>query len=199
MAGRTLADSARAKPLRDLVDRLKRDMAQTAARTVAFVGATEGSITHETILLAATLLAQRPSGKVLIIDGDASRRSLSEALEYGRDAGFAEWLRGSGTSLTAVRLTATENLSFIPNGLSQASDPLPSGRLGQVFEDLSDNFACVLVDCGRVGDAGASALACVADATYLVVQLGTVETSAAQAALAQLRAAGARVLGCIAV
>jgi len=196
---RTLADSARSKPLRDLVDRLQGDMAQTAAKTVALVGVTEESATHQAVLLASTLLAQRRVGKLLMVDGDASRRSLSEALEYGRDAGFAELLRGSGMSLTSVRMTATENLSFIPNGSSPAGDALPSGRLGQVFEDFSDNFACVLVDCGRVSDADASALACVADATYLVVQLGTVETSVAQSALARLRAAGARVLGCIAV
>jgi Mrp family chromosome partitioning ATPase len=199
MVRRTLADSARSRPLRDLVDRLQRDMAQTAAKTVALVGVTEGSATHQSVLLAATLMAQRGIGSVLMVDGDASRRSLSEMLEYGRDAGLADVLRDSGSAREACRLTATENVSFLPNGSSQAGDFSPPGRIGQVFGELSHGFACALVDCGRVSDAGASALACAADATYLVVQLGTVETSVAQAALSQLRAAGSRVLGCIVV
>ena len=58
---------------------------------------------------------------------------------------------------------------------------------------------CLLIDGGRATDSSASTLARMADATYLVVQLGTVEASEAQSALAALRAAGARVLGCIAV
>ena len=45
---------------------------------------------------------------------------------------------------------------------------------------------------------GRDALARLADATYFVVQLGAVETSEAQAALRDFRAASARVLGCIA-
>ena len=64
---------------------------------------------------------------------------------------------------------------------------------------MSGKFDRVLIDGGRAGEPGVVALARQADATYLVVELGAVETSAAQAALAELRAAGARVLGCIAI
>jgi len=56
----------------------------------------------------------------------------------------------------------------------------------------------VLIDGGRTPDRGVSALAPLADATYFVVQLGAVETFAAQAALRELRSLGARVLGSIA-
>src|SRR4051794_40025601 len=195
MARRTLADAVRSKPLRELVNRLQRDTEQTAAKTVAFVGVTEASTTHEAIILAATVMAQQQT-KVLMMDGDASRRSLSEALEYGRDSGLAELLHDGGSALKACRPTATENLSFVPNGSSPPGDAWQPSGLGQICGELARSFACVLIDGGRAGDAGATALARAADATYLVVQLGTVETSAAQAALAALRTAGARVLGC---
>ncbi len=87
---------------------------------------------------------------------------------------------------------------FLPAGLCQPPGPAATERWAKVLEQLSASFDCVLIDAGRTSDSAATHLARVADATYLVVQLGTVETSEAQKALADFRAAGARVLGCIA-
>jgi Mrp family chromosome partitioning ATPase len=59
-------------------------------------------------------------------------------------------------------------------------------------------YGLVLIDGGQAGSELSAVLARQADATYLVVELGAVEASQAQAALRDLRAAGGRVLGCIA-
>ena len=82
------------------------------------------------------------------------------------------------------------------------AEPGNESAIGDVLEkalaQLKADFDCLLIDAGNAGSDSASALAQASDAAYLVVELGAVETNTAQAALAGLRAAGARVLGCIA-
>src|SRR5438067_2164571 len=106
---RTLGDAARAKPLAALAARLRQDMQQTAAKTLAFVGV-GSSATHDALLYAATLLAEQSSGSVLLVDGDVGRRALSEALEFGRDRGLAELLQTELGAREVCQPTAVEKL-----------------------------------------------------------------------------------------
>lgn len=197
---RTLGDRSRSQPLVELADRLRRDMEQAGAKTLIFVGVGAASATCETLLYAATLLAEeKRRGKVLLVDADLARGALSESLEYGQERGLTELLRDENFFADACRPTAVERLSFLPLGLQRHADlSTVSPRLAQVLERFIADFSCVLIDGGRTGDLSVNALARQVDAAYLVVQLGTVETNEAQAALAEFRAAGARVLGCIA-
>ena len=66
-----------------------------------------------------------------------------------------------------------------------------SARWAQILEQLTANFECVLADTGSPTEPAASTLVRIADATYPVVQLGTVEEYEAQRALADFRVAGA--------
>jgi Mrp family chromosome partitioning ATPase len=197
---RTIGDRSRSQPLVELADRLRRDMEQAGAKTLIFVGVGAASATCEILLYAATLLAEeKRRGKVLLVDADLARGALSESLEYGQERGLTELLRDDNFFADACRPTAAERLSFLPLGLQRHADlSTVSPRLAQVLERFIADFSCVLIDGGRTGDLSVNALARQVDAAYLVVQLGTVETNKAQAALAEFRAAGARVLGCIA-
>jgi len=194
---RTLGDPVRSKPLALLMQRLLQDMQQTAAKSLAFVGVGQ-SATHEALLYAATLLADQGSGQVLLVDADSARRRLTEALEFGRERGLVELLKAEIAADEAGRPTTVEKLMFLPTGLSGLDVEQTRVRWGTVLEQLTAGSECVLVDAGSTSDPVASTLARIADATYLVVQLGTVEANDAQKALAEFRAAGARVLGCIA-
>jgi Mrp family chromosome partitioning ATPase len=124
---------------------------------------------------------------------------LSEGLEYGRCAGLSELLAGKIEITTSFQPMAAKVLSFLPVGQA----PRPAGSraadaLEAAIRKWKIDFDCLLIDAGNADGDLASALAEAADATYLVVELGAVEANAAQVALARLRAAGARVLGCIA-
>jgi Mrp family chromosome partitioning ATPase len=120
-------------------------------------------------------------------------------LEYGQSAGLAELIAGKGVAKNSCQPTATKGLSFLPAGQLQAVADLGAAEaLEKALGQWKSEFDCVLIDTGDWSGDTCSALARQSDATYLVVELGAVETSAAQAALARLRAAGARVLGCIA-
>jgi Mrp family chromosome partitioning ATPase len=196
---RTLSDPARSRPLRELADRLRHDARQTNSKTLVLMGVGPASTTGETLLYAATLLASEARGDVLLVDADFARRGLTEGLEFGRDAGLAELLLYASSPGEHCQSTARANLAFLPAGQARHVDLSAAGpRLEQAIRQLASRFSCVLIDGGRSGDLAAAALARQADATYLVVQLGSVETSIAQRALRDLRAAGARVLGCIA-
>jgi tyrosine-protein kinase Etk/Wzc len=196
---RTLNDRIRSQPLVDLVDRLARDMEQTESKVLAFVSLGASDDSHSPMLHAATFLADKRAKNVLLVDGDVARRSMSDDLEFGRCPGLSELLAGKAEIKTSCQPTATKQLSFLPAGQMQAGTASSPGEaLEKAMAQLKGDFDCVLIDAGNAAGRLTSALARASDATYLVIELGAVETNAAQAALARLRAAGARVLGCIA-
>ena len=101
--------------------------------------------------------------------------------------------------LLLVEPTAFDELSLLPIGARGAGEPASSAnRLAAVVQSLESRFRLVLIDGGRADDAGAATLARLSDATYFVIRLGETGAAAAGAAVSEFRAAGARVLGCIA-
>jgi Mrp family chromosome partitioning ATPase len=198
LALRTLGDPGRSRPLREMAERLRRDLEQTSSKTCLLVAAGQATRTHEAAFYAAALLAQERHESVLLVDADFSRRTLSESLQRKMDPGFSELLASRPLTGEPWRPTAIEKVSFLPAGKVSPSDLADLAvRVPEVFDRLTGEFGCLVIDGGTAFGASGG-LAGVADATYLVVELGTVEMSAAQAALAQLRQCGARVLGCIA-
>jgi Mrp family chromosome partitioning ATPase len=84
-------------------------------------------------------------------------------------------------------------------GLARLGDPAAAAnRLAAVVQTLEASYRLVLIDGGRSSELAAATLARLSDATYFVVRLGQTEAALAQAAVRDFRAAGARVLGCIA-
>jgi len=196
---RTLSDPSRAQPLQQLAHRLAGDVEQTGSKVVLWIGVGESTGTHDTLLHAAALLAAEQPGQTLLVDADLARRPLSEELEYGQEPGLAELLKSEEPARSRCRPTAFENLSLLPAGLLRNADASAVGaRLEELLKQLAADHSLVLINGGRSADLAATALARLADATYFVVQLGAVEASEAQAALRDFRAAGARVLGCVA-
>jgi Mrp family chromosome partitioning ATPase len=195
----TLSDPIRSEPLVQMAARMRQDAERTVSKTLAAIGVGASGGAYQPLVYTATLLAATAPRGVLLIDADLARRPLSEALEHGDKPGLAELLKGEELLGRHCLPTAVEQLSILPAGRLRHLDVSAVGpRLEQLLSQLADRFSLVLVDAGRTGDLSASVLARLADATYFVVQLGTVETSEAQAALREYRAAGARVLGCIA-
>jgi Mrp family chromosome partitioning ATPase len=184
--------------LLDLAERIRRDVEQAGGKTVLLVGVGPESSSHETALYAAAALGQR-MGNVLLIDADVSRQPLSVGLERAQQPGLADLLPSQESPRFSCRPTALNGLSLLPSGRTRHVDLSASGsRLEELLRQLSGDFSLVILDGGRTADLAASALARLCDATYFVVQLGAVEAAEAQNALRDFRAAGARVLGCIA-
>lgn len=198
-ARRALSEPHRRQPIRDLADRLRQDAHETGSRTMLFVGIGDESATHAALLHIAALLAEE-GGRVLLIDGDLAQRSLTLELEAVQQTGLSDLVSANVPAANdLIQPTAFQRLAFLPAG-TQRQTALPSAgdRLARILGELTGSYDLLLIDGGRSSDAAASVLARLADATYVVVQLGTVEASAAQAALRDLRSSGARVLGCVA-
>jgi Mrp family chromosome partitioning ATPase len=197
---RVFSDPVRSRPVTELVDRLIRDMQQSKSKVLAFVGMGTSGDSHLPILQAAMVLAERRSRNVLLVDGDVERRSLSKGLEYGSCPGLGEVIAGKIDIKTGCQPTATKQLLFLPAGQVQSMADVSAAKACEAaIGQLKSDWDCVLIEAGSADGSAAAALAQSSDATYLVIELGAVETNAAQAALARLRAGAARVLGCIAI
>jgi Mrp family chromosome partitioning ATPase len=195
---RTLGEPHRRQPLADLAARLREDAHKTGSGTLLLVGVGPESSTHETALHLASVLAD-DGGRVLLVDGDLARRQISADLDDLQEPGLSNLGQEGQNPQQLVQPTAVERLSLLPAGTERFADLESSaGVVARSLGVLAAEFDLVLVDGGRVGDPGLPLLARLCDATYLVIQLGAVEAAQAQNALRDLRAGGARVLGCIA-
>ncbi|MEX2172910.1 MAG: hypothetical protein WD872_01025 [Pirellulaceae bacterium] len=195
---RTLADPQRAEPFRQLADRLWHDLEQVGGRSILLAGIGPASETHEVVLHAAALLAERGE-PILVLDADTAHRALTCQLDLAAGTGLAESLRSESDPLSQVQATSFPQLSIFPAGRGRLPDPASVlHRLSQLLETLESQYRLVLIDAGQTSELAAATLARLCDATYFVVRLGETEATQAQAALRDFRAAGARVLGSIA-
>jgi len=195
---RTLAEPQRSEPFRQLADRLKADLDQVAGRSILIAGVGPASETHEVILQAAAILAEAGE-PILVIDGDSSRRTLTSQLELREGTGLAELAHGEEPDSDPICATSFDNLSVLPLGKVRLPDPAAvANRLAAIVQSLEESYRLVIIDGGHTGERAAPALARLCDATYFVVRLGETEAAHAQSALRDFRAAGARLLGCIA-
>jgi Mrp family chromosome partitioning ATPase len=195
---RTLGEPHRRQPLAELAARLRQDVRQTGSRTLLLAGIGPESATHDTALHVAALLADE-GGKVLLADGELARRQLSADLDDLQERGLSDLTRENESPGDLLQPTAFSGLAFLPAGSERFADMETSANvLARSLGQLAAQFDLTLIGGGRCGEAGVAALARICDATYVVVQLGTVEAMQAQQALRDLRATGARVLGCIA-
>ncbi len=193
-----MAEPERSEPFRQLADRLKSDLDQVAGRSILITGVGPAGETHDVILSTAAVLAEAGQ-PILVIDGDAARRSLTKQLDLGEGNGLAELARGQEPERDPICATALANLFILPMGQVRLPDPAAAAnRLAALVQSLEGAFRLVIIDGGRTSNRAAAALARLCDATYFVVRLGETDARQAQIALRDFRAAGARLLGCIA-
>jgi hypothetical protein len=195
---RTLSEPHRRQPLVEMAARLRQDAHQTGSRTMPLLGIGPQSDTHEPALHVATVLAEE-GGNLLLIDADPARRQLSTDLDALQEPGLADLAREGLVSPDLLLPTAQEGLAFLAAGSQRFPDlEDKADLLSRAFGQLAAEFDLILLAGGRTDDPAAATLARLCDATYVVIELGTVEANYAQKSLRTLRSTGARVLGCIA-
>jgi capsular exopolysaccharide synthesis family protein len=95
----------------------------------------------------AGVLARRKQ-RVLLIEGDLRRPTLSQQFGLGRLAGLGEWLQGDGRRLTNLYHLDGPNFWLMPAGDPPANplELMQSGKLSHLIEQLSSMFDWVLID-----------------------------------------------------
>jgi Mrp family chromosome partitioning ATPase len=195
---RTLADPARSQPFRDLAERLWSDLAPLASRTVLLTGIGPPSATHDVVLHTAALLAEHGE-PILVVDADAAHRTLTCQLDLPDARGLVEAVESDAAAHSLTQSTTLNGVSILPFGKARFRDLAESAnRLAAALQSLESEYRLVLIDGGRTSELTAATLARLCDATYFVIRLGETEAALAQATVRDFRAAGARVLGCIA-
>jgi capsular exopolysaccharide synthesis family protein len=110
-------------------------------------GAGDGKTT--TALNLAGALAQDPEARVLLVDGDLRRASVSASLRLDDGRGLAEAAAHPGVKLErVVRRLSHYNLSVLPAGRSASGtyETLRSARTGELLAQAREQYDFVLID-----------------------------------------------------
>ena len=114
--------------------------------------------------------------------------------------GFTNLLRGDAEGLTAIRGTSTANLFILTSGPedSDAAELLSSPNFQALMGVLEGRFNWIVVDSPPVGPvADPCIIARLVPQTLFVVAADSTTVASASAALDQLRAAEAKILGVV--
>lgn len=167
-------------------------------RALLFTSAEAGAGKSVGVGNLALSLAECEDLSVCLVDADLRAAGLSELFGVADSPGLAEVLVHRMEPQRVMCPTAHKNLLLLPAGNpgERLSEALASTHLPELIAWLKRSHQYVLIDSAPVllfSDAGE--LAKVSDGVILAVTIGGTLRSEADRALAQLRSAGAQVLG----
>jgi capsular exopolysaccharide synthesis family protein len=138
-----------------------------------------------TALNLALVLSESYRRRVLLIDADLRRPSISKLSEFSPTCGLSEGLKSKTEQKLSV-LKITETLTLLPAGRPDP-DPmssLTSDRMRRIIEEAASRFDWVILDAPPVGPvADANLLAEMTDAVLLVVRANHTQFAPVQKAI----------------
>lgn len=138
--------------------------------------------------------------RVLLVDGDVRRASLSRRVGLDRHYGLLDLLAGREASSCVALSGRFANLACLPSGQrrSDSAETLGGDSLRAAVERISEGYRWIVCDAPPVlAVADASVLCRVADEVVLVIRAGQEPVASVRAALRQLAEVGATVRGAI--
>jgi capsular exopolysaccharide synthesis family protein len=138
--------------------------------------------------------------RVLHVDADMRRPRVHALFDVAQEPGLSNLLVGDCKPSEAIRKTPVQNLCVLPAGLipPNPAELLGSKRCEEFFATLGQNFDWVILDSPPVlAVADASILANTATGVVFVVGADQTSRQAARAALDQLAAVQAHVIGAV--
>lgn len=118
-----------------------------SVRTMMMTSPQPGDGKSTTISNLAVSFA-RAGQRVLLIDADLRRPTISKIFGTENEPGLADVLTNDLTVLEAIQTTPLENLHIMPHGstTSEPAELLESLRLGSILEEAKQHFDLVLID-----------------------------------------------------
>ena len=136
--------------------------------------------------------------RVVMIDCDLRRSSLSRAFGAQRRAGLSEYLAGDAQLDDMMQQDSLSTTHCVPAGkfVNTSPDLFASAGMRRLLETLSSQYDLVILDCAPVLAVSDSRHLCrLADQTVFVVRWRDTRREAATAALRQIVSAGGRIGG----
>ncbi len=197
----TMADSGSpgAEAYKTLRTNLMFSQAVQALRTVVVTSASPGEGKTTTVSNLGIAFAQQ-NLRVLLIDCDLRRSRLHAAFNLSRSPGLTELLLGQVDQDEAVKPTEMPGLYVLPAGVAppNPSEMLGGQKMRAALQSLSEAFDLIILDTPPILAASDGAiLATLADGVVVVLKAGSTESEAAQQAMHQLKAVGARIVGAV--
>jgi capsular exopolysaccharide synthesis family protein len=138
--------------------------------------------------------------RVLLVDCDLRRARLHKVFDIGREPGITEMVLGREEPEAVTRETEVTGLYVIPSGVlpPNPSELLGGERMRKGLAALAEAFDLIILDTPPLLAASDGAiLATLSDGVVLVLRAGATEGEAAQQAIQQLGAVGARIVGAV--
>ena len=196
-----LGDAGRAGPFAEayrlLRSALEHACAADGGRVVAIASTAAGDGKTLTAVNLALALAARDED-VLLVDADLRGPAAHELLRGHRSPGFTDVLAGRVALDDALQMPNGTRLRLLAAGgaVPSPADAIGPAALAGFLSAARGRFRWTIVDTAPVGAVSdALGLAASSDAVVLVVAAEKTRQAAAEAALARLGGAGARVLG----
>ncbi|MBI84562.1 MAG: hypothetical protein CMJ81_15310 [Planctomycetaceae bacterium] len=182
----------------ELADHLYGSLPFKSGSSISFLGIESTADTTEVVTNAGLLLAQEPSERVLLIDGDFSEKRLTRQFSLQGSKGLAEVLNDERTCGDVVHPCETPNLSVVPAGTGLfPRQPSAVRRLPSIIDELKRQFSIILFDAGGAEDSQVETLVRWTDASYLVLPLGAHTVEDLDGVISLLQRCAARMMGCI--
>jgi capsular exopolysaccharide synthesis family protein len=137
----------------------------------------------------ACTLARKAQQKILLVEGDVRRPSLSEMFGLGKKQGLCEWLSGEGDLISSIYHLEGPNLWILPAGSSPENplELLQSGTLSTVISQVTELFDWIIIDSPPILPlADTSVWMRLADGILLVARQGITEKRQLQKGLEAL-------------
>lgn len=138
--------------------------------------------------------------KVLLLDCDLRRARLHRLFNFPREPGLTDVLLGKATCEEVFHEFPVEGMHFIASGVfpPNPSELLGGERMREALKDFRERYELVVLDTPPlVAGPDAAILGSMCDGAVLVVRAGHTEREAAQQAVRQLNAVGARIVGAV--
>jgi len=126
----------------------------------------------------ACTLALRTQQRILLLEGDLRRPSLSKMFGLGKNPGLCEWLESERSLAASIYHLVDPGLWILPAGSapSNALELLQSGKLSQLMDQLTAWFDWIIIDSPPVLPlADTSVWMRLADGILLTTRQGTTE------------------------
>jgi Mrp family chromosome partitioning ATPase len=194
-----LASEAHARPYRDLLAMVQRDVAAKTMPLIAIVGLDDQQSTAHVAAALGTLFADRQTTPALLLEANPAG-SLAQRYALPHAIGLTELLAGRAERSQAIAPTSHQQLDLLPFGQATEEQArlLPAVLPAELARVRAAHSACV-IDAGPLSSPWALAASQAADAVYLVVRVGDTSAEFATSCVQRFRASGGKLTGCIAV